>query len=798
MQINADLEIALSVALTEASRLGHEFAGLEHLLLALLIDDAARDILVQSGADVDRLRGEVDAYLDTTTDFGGAAGSPAAPGEDDGYDEPRMTVGLRRVLSRAAMHSEGVGKDELSPADVLVALYDEQDSQVALWLETSGATRLDVVSYLAHGVRKGRSGSAGTTGGPLPTTGGGVEGDGDAPSAADPLAAYCRDLTEAGRRGELDPLIGREAEVARAIHVLQRRRKNNPVFVGDPGVGKTAIVEGLARRIARGEVPSQLADVSIYRLDLAALLAGTRYRGDFEERLKGVLNALDAQVERRPILFIDEMHMLVGAGSASGSTMDAANLLKPALDRGALRFIGATTWEEWRQHIERDRALSRRFQKIDVNEPTVAETVRILAGLKGDYEAHHGVRYARAALTAAAELAGRHLRDRRLPDKAIDLLDEAGAAAALAGRRQVTRVDIERTLATMAQVPVERVAGDERSRLADLDARLKAVVFGQDAAVDAVVGAIKVARAGLRAATRPVGSFLFTGPTGVGKTELAVQLAKALGIHFLRFDMSEYMERHSVSRLVGAPPGYVGYDRGGLLTEAVGQHPHAVLLLDEIEKAHPDVFNILLQVMDHGTLTDTTGKATDFRHVVLIMTSNVGARELARGAVGFGARGGAATSSSLPTAPDIPTAPTSPVTPALPRPASPLSPGGFDDAAFERAFSPEFRNRLDARVPFNALDPSVMGPIVDKAIAELTAQLRSRKVTITLTDAGRDALARLGYDPAFGARPLARAIEAHVTRPLTDAVLFGELVGGGTVVVDGEGNTIHLAFKKRA
>ncbi|MFN8422970.1 MAG: ATP-dependent Clp protease ATP-binding subunit [Anaerolineae bacterium] len=428
MQINADLEIALSVALTEADRLGHDFAGLEHLLLALLIDDATRDVLVQAGADVERLRATVDGYLETTTDFDGAPTGRRAAGPDAGYDEPRMTVGLRRVLSRAAMHSEGAGKSELGPADVLVALYDETDSQVAGWLEESGATRLDVVSFLAHGVRKASAGGGQPAGRPG-TAAAGDEADGDAPPAADPLAAYCRDLTEAGRRGELDPLIGRGAELDRAIHVLQRRRKNNPVFVGDPGVGKTAIVEGLARRIARGEVPGQLADVPISRLDLAALLAGTRYRGDFEERLKGVIGALDAQAARRPILFVDELHMLVGAGSAGGSTMDAANLLKPALERGALRVIGATTWEEWRQHLERDRALARRFQKIDVNEPTVAETVRILAGLKAEYEAHHGVRYARSALTAAAELAGRHLRDRRLPDKAIDLLDEAGAAA---------------------------------------------------------------------------------------------------------------------------------------------------------------------------------------------------------------------------------------------------------------------------------------------------------------------------------------------------------------------------------
>ncbi len=747
-----ELEILLTVAVTEAESRAHAFAGLEHMLMALLIDDATRQVLRRAGADVDALRARAKAYLDATDDFDGAA---------EFGDEPRLTVGVRRVLSHAALHAEGVGRAELTPTDVLVALFDEADSQAVAWLADSGATRLDVVSYLAHGAARAAEGAgAASPAGPSPAASG-DDGESGAP-AADPLAAYTRDLTAAGRAGTLDPLIGREAELERAIHVLQRRRKNNPVFVGDPGVGKTALVEGLARRIARDEVPPPLRGVSIYRLDLAALVAGTRYRGDFEERLKGVVAALEARAASRPILFIDEIHTVIGAGSASGSTMDAANLLKPALESGRLRCIGATTWEEWRQHVERDRALVRRLQRIDVGEPTVAETVHILEGLKAEYEAHHGVRYARAAVRLAAELAGRHLRDRRLPDKAIDVLDEAGAAAALAGRKQVGRADIERTLARMAHVPIERVAGDERSRLAALDATLKGVVFGQEAAIEAVVGAIKVARAGLRAPNKPVGSFLFTGPTGVGKTELAVQLAKALGIEFVRFDMSEYMERHSVARLIGAPPGYVGYDRGGLLTEAVSQHPHAVVLLDEIEKAHPDVFQVLLQVMDHGTLTDTTGKATDFRHAILIMTSNVGARELARGSVGFG---GAAGQSA-----------------------------GLDDAAYERAFSPEFRNRLDARVPFQPLGPDVMGRVVDKAIDELAAQLRSRKVRVRLTDAGRAALARLGYDPAFGARPLARAVETHVTRPLTDAVLFGPLADGGRVTIDAEGDSITLSF----
>ncbi|HEX6199443.1 MAG TPA: AAA family ATPase, partial [Thermoanaerobaculia bacterium] len=583
------------------------------------------------------------------------------------------------------------------------------------------------------------------------------EDDDEAEAGRDPLATFTQDLTELARRGELDPLVGRRRELDRAIHVLARRRKNNPIFVGDSGVGKTALVEGLALRIARGEVPAALAEASIFSLDLGAVVAGTRYRGDFENRLKAVIRAL----EGRPgsILFIDEIHTVVGAGAAGSGTMDASNLLKPALRSGALRCIGATTWEEYRQSFERDRALSRRFQKVEVAEPSVDDTVAILEGLRGRYEEHHGVSYTRPSLRSAAELAARHLRDRALPDKAIDLVDEAGAAASLAGRKRVTVRRMEDVLAAMAQIPPRRVRGDDRERLGHLEADLKGVVFGQDEALETLVSAIKMSRAGLGSPDRPVGSFLLTGPTGVGKTEAARQLAATLGAPLLRFDMSEYMERHSVSRLVGAPPGYVGFDRGGLLTEAVAKSPYAVVLLDEVEKAHPDVFNILLQVMDHGTLTDTNGKVTDFRQTILLMTSNVGARELAGRRPGFGATPGGNARD------------------------------GADQEAYERLFAPEFRNRLDARIAFRSLTPEIMLRIVEKFLGELQGQLAAKSVVLDATPAARQLLAERGHDPAFGARPLGRLIDAVLKRPLTDELLFGSLKSGGTVTVgvrDGE------------
>jgi len=805
VRLSQDLEIALTVAVTEAGRLGHEYAGPEHLLYALTFDDATGKVLRHAGADLDLLRRRLADRLEKEPrDLargrqGRDAGRARPPRAAAATVQPRLSLGLRRALEWAGAHAEAAGKAEIQGADVLVAMLSEVDSQAAELLASQGVTRLDVVSFLAHGISKlhpGRPGPAsrrgtrnGTLGpgavgpsgpareapsGPLGSTAvpgaDGSELDDDEAAtvprdAGEALAAFTQDLTELGRRGGIDPLIGRETELARTLHILRRRRKNNPIYVGDPGVGKTALVEGLALRIAQGEVPAAFRDTRIYRLDLGALLAGTRYRGDFENRLKAVLAALAAQ--RHPILFIDEIHNLIGAGSAGRGTMDASNLLKPALQHGGLRCIGATTWEEFRQSFERDQALARRFQKVEVVEPSVAETVRIFGGLRGRYEEHHGVRYTDPAVAAAAELASRYLRDRRLPDSAIDLLDEAGATVALAeaaeaagGPASVDVAEVERVLATMAQIPARRVQGDDRERLRGLRDELVKVVFGQDEAVDRLVAAIQVARAGLRDRERPVGCFLLTGPTGVGKTEMARQLGLALGIGFLRFDMSEYMERHTVSRLVGAPPGYVGFDRGGLLTEAVAKNPHAVLLLDEVEKAHEDVFNLLLQIMDHGTLTDTNGKRTDFRHVILLMTSNLGAREMARRPFGFAGGAGGAND------------------------ADNVHGDAEAERAYERLFSPEFRNRLDARLQFRPLSREVMEKIVDKLIAELAVQLEAKAVRLELTPAARRLLAERGYDPAFGARPLARLLDATVKQPLTQELLFGALQAGGTAVVD--------------
>ncbi len=883
MKLSQDLEIALTVAVTEAGRLGHEYAGPEHLLYALTFDEATGKVLRHAGTDLDLLRRRLGDRLEAEPrePARGRQGRDAGRGPRPtraaaATIQPRLSLGLRRALEWAGAHAEAAGKTEIQGADVLVAMLSEVDSQAAELLASQGVTRLDVVSFLAHGISKlhpgrpapasrrgirtgapgpgaagplgmpreasSRSDAAGFPGRPGPpestaepgADGSGIDDDEAAPvpgDADEALAAFTQDLTELGRRGGIDPLIGRETELARTLHILRRRRKNNPIYVGDPGVGKTALVEGLALRIAQGEVPAAFRDTRIYRLDLGALLAGTRYRGDFENRLKAVLAALASQ--RHPVLFIDEIHNLVGAGSAGRGTMDASNLLKPALQHGGLRCIGATTWEEFRQSFERDQALARRFQKVEVAEPSVDETVRIFGGLRGRYEEHHGVRYTDPAVAAAAELASRYLRDRRLPDSAIDLLDEAGATVALAAgsaggagdtggagavgsvegsavleavpggeaeagagagaastgspdpaaaasagtgaaagspRAAVVDVaDVEEVLATMAQIPARRVQGDDRERLRGLRDELAKAVFGQDEAVDRLVAAIQVARAGLRDRERPVGCFLLTGPTGVGKTEMARQLGLALGISFLRFDMSEYMERHTVSRLVGAPPGYVGFDRGGLLTEAVAKNPHAVLLLDEVEKAHEDVFNLLLQIMDHGTLTDTNGKRTDFRHVILLMTSNLGAREMARRPFGFA---GAGAEADLGHGHGH---------------AAPPARGGRDadaERAYERLFSPEFRNRLDAKLQFRPLSREVMERIVDKLIAELAAQLEPKAVRLELTPEARRLLAERGYDPAFGARPLARVLDENVKQPLTRELLFGALQAGGTAVVD--------------
>jgi ATP-dependent Clp protease ATP-binding subunit ClpA len=838
MRLSQDLEIALTVAVAEAGRLGHEYAGAEHLLYALTFDEATSRVLRQAGTDLHLLRRQISDQLEDEPrerspgrrgHAGRARRDDAKPAETSLASAPRLSLGLRRALEWAGAHAEAAGKSEIHGADVLVAMLSEVDSPAAELLAGQGVTRLDVVSFLAHGVSKPRRGPASLRRqdeerGPRRGTGDARRGAGAAPGAEieddetapaprdgdEALAAFTQDLTELGRRGGIDPLIGRETELARTLHILQRRRKNNPIYVGDPGVGKTALVEGLALRIAQGEVPAAFRETRIYRLDLGALLAGTRYRGDFENRLKAVLAALAAQAA--PVLFIDEIHNLIGAGSAGRGTMDASNLLKPALQHGGLRCIGATTWEEFRQSFERDQALARRFQKVEVLEPSVEETVRIFGGLRSRYEEHHGVRYTEPAIAAAAELAGRFLRDRRLPDSAIDLLDEAGATVALAatgaadaaaaaaaaaaapepgvaepvgttapGEPAVVDVhDVETVLATMAQIPAQRVQGDDRERLRGLRDELGKAVFGQDEAVDRLVGAIQVARAGLRDRDRPVGCFLLTGPTGVGKTEMARQLALALGISFLRFDMSEYMERHTVSRLVGAPPGYVGFDRGGLLTEAVAKNPHAVLLLDEVEKAHEDVFNLLLQVMDHGTLTDTNGKRTDFRHVVLLMTSNLGAREMARRQFGFAA----AADDGLDPAGGGEPAPGGGQPARPPRP--PLDNGRNAEAerAFERLFSPEFRNRLDARLQFRPLSREVMEQIVDKLVGELAAQLAPKGVRLELSPEARRLLAVRGHDPAFGARPLARVLDETVKRPLTQELLFGALQGGGTAVVE--------------
>ncbi len=756
MKISDDLQISLSVAVSEAGRLGHEYAGLEHLLYALTFDTETAKVLKHSGADLDRVREDLSEYL-----------SEELEKIEDEDLQPRLTLGVQRVLSLAAARVGSSGKEEINGPDVLVALFDEPDSYAIQVLESEGVSRLDVVSYLAHGVSRLQPPYFGGSRGTEPA-GDDDEDEERQPGGAasgDPLKAFTQDLTLLAERGGIDPLIGREREVLRTLHILQRRRKNNPIYVGDPGVGKTALVEGLALKISKGEVPEVFRKTRVYRLDLGSLIAGTRYRGDFENRLKAVLHAL-AELDN-PVLFIDEIHTVVGAGSAGRGTMDASNLLKPALQDGTLRCIGATTWEEFRQTFQSDQALARRFQKVELTEPSAEETTRILTGLKERYEKHHGVTYLPEAIENASLLADRYMRDRRLPDKAIDLLDEAGAAVALRGGQEVTEADLEEVLATMAQIPARRVKGGEKEQLRHLEEELKKQVFGQDEAIERLSSAIKVARAGLRDPQKPVGAFLLTGPTGVGKTEVAKRLAEVLGIAFLRFDMSEYMESHTVSRLVGAPPGYVGFDRGGLLTEAVAKSPHAVLLLDEIEKAHPDVFNILLQVMDHGTLTDTNGKPTDFRHVILLMTSNVGARELAQRAPGFSELADGA--------------------PRMPKDTD-------ADRAVERLFSPEFRNRLDARLRFNALSPRVMEQIVDKFIRELTTQLAEKKVTIDLTEPARKLLAEKGFDPTFGARPLGRVIEDKVKRPLTEELLFGALENGGTATVDVEEGEIVMRY----
>ena len=754
MKVSAEVEIACSLAQSEASRRRHDLITVEHLLYALLHDDATARVVRGSGGNVDRLKKEIDRVLESDL--------KKVPGSEPVTPSPSR--GFQRVLQRAAIHVQSSGKEELKGFNVLVAIFAEVDSQAVEVLTAMGLSRYDVVSYVSHGVSKDGSDDSA-----LETAGSdededGDDGDGESDKVSDPLAKFAVNLNEAAAAGQIEPLVGRDKELRRAIQVLCRRRKNNPIFVGDAGVGKTAIVEGLAAKIVAGEVPKHLLNATIYALDMGALVAGTRFRGDFENRVKAVLKQI--QKQEGAVLFVDELHTMVGAGAASGGTLDAANLLKPALANGTLRCIGATTFEEYRSHLERDRALARRFQKIEVLEPTLEETKLILKGLQPKYEEFHKVHYAPEAIEACAILSDRHLRDKKQPDKAIDLLDESGADTKLdAGDdAEVTAARVEAVVARMAQIPPRQVSTDDKSALRNLESDLRRAVFGQNRAITELTTAIKLSRAGLRAAEKPIGSYLFTGPTGVGKTEAAKQLAKTLGIELIRFDMSEYMERHTVSRLIGAPPGYVGYDRGGLLTEAIAKTPHAVLLLDEIEKAHPDVFNVLLQVMDHGTLTDNNGKKSDFRHVILIMTSNVGAQDLQRGLMGFGAR----------------------------------DEGGRDDLAVRNTFSPEFRNRLDARISFDPLSPDTMTRVVEKFIVELGDQLAERDVSIELSASAKQYLAEKGYDKQNGARPLARLIQDEVKKPLGDELLFGALEDGGHVRVDVKDDKLSFSFKAKA
>ncbi|MFT5441870.1 MAG: ATP-dependent Clp protease ATP-binding subunit ClpA [Myxococcota bacterium] len=746
--VSRELQLTLQSAYQEAVHRRHAFVTVEHLLFALLHDEIGVEIIMGCGGDVEELKSDLERFFSEDLE--------KVPGDE--AVEARQTLAFHRVLQHAVDHTTSAEKEEVEVGDLLIALFQEPDSYSVILLRSQEIDRLDLLQYISHGITKTRGGGASGLEGAL--SGQGEEAEG---VPADPLGAYATNLTEEAAAGKLDPMIGRGTELERTVHILARRRKNNPIFVGETGVGKTALAEGMAMRIHEGRVPEDLLGAEIHSLDLGALLAGTRYRGDFEARFKALLAALDER--GNAILFIDEIHTILGAGSAQGNTVDASNLLKPVLTGGKLRCMGSTTYQEYR-HFERDRALARRFQKVDVGEPSKPDCVRILKGLASRYEEHHGVHYTAGALTACVDLAVRHIGDRFLPDKAIDVMDETGAAVRLRPqskkRKTVGVRDVEAVVARMARVPLERTQGEDRERLLKLEEDIKAVVFGQDAAVESVVRAVKRSRAGLGGVDRPIGSFLFTGPTGVGKTELSKQLAKTLGVPFMRYDMSEYMEKHAVSRLIGAPPGYVGYDQGGQLIEDVRKNPYAVLLLDEIEKAHPDVFDILLQVMDHAVLTDNQGREADFRHITLIMTSNAGAREASGQAIGFG--GGKAGSVSK---------------------------------ALEKLFSPEFRNRLDEIVIFDPLAKEVMGLVVDKFIVELEGQLAERKIKIELKPAARELLAELGYDPDFGARPLARIIQRDIVDAMADEVLFGNLTKGGNVTVNAVDGAFAFEFAER-
>src|SRR6188472_1292414 len=735
-----NLEQSLHRALALANERHHEYATLEHLLLALIDDQDASAVMRACNVDLDKLRRSLTTYLE----------SELENLITDGAEDSKPTAGFQRVIQRAVIHVQSSGREEVTGANVLVAIFAERESHAAYFLQEQDMTRYDAVNYISHGIAK-RPGLSESR----PVRG--VEEDADAKSGDEPkkkgdaLDAYCVNLNKKAKDGKIDPLIGRDSEISRTIQVLCRRLKNNPLFMGDAGVGKTAIAEGLARRIVHGEVPDVLKSSTIFSLDMGTLLAGTRYRGDFEERLKQVIKEIEAYPGA--IMFIDEIHTVIGAGATSGGAMDASNLLKPALASGTIRCIGSTTYKEYRQYFEKDRALVRRFQKIDVNEPSVPDAIEILKGLKPYFEEYHKLKYTNEAIKAAVELSARYIHDRKLPDKAIDVIDESGAAQMLLpdSRRKKTigLKEIETTISTMARIPPKTVSKDDAEVLRHLEQTLKSVVYGQDKAIDSLAASIKLARAGLREPEKPIGCYLFSGPTGVGKTEVAKQLAVALGVELTRFDMSEYMERHTVSRLIGAPPGYVGFDQGGLLTDAVDQHPHSVLLLDEIEKAHPDLFNILLQVMDHGKLTDHHGKTVDFRNVVLIMTTNAGAADAQRQSIGFGN----------------------------------VSKEDASEEAVKRMFTPEFRNRLDATVPFDYLPPEIVGRVVEKFVMQLEAQLADRNVTIELSSAAKEWLAERGYDKLYGARPLARVIQEFIKKPLAEELLFGRLVKGGSVKV---------------
>jgi len=753
--LSPELQSTLQRAVDDVRGRRHEYLTLEHLLLAILDDPSGADIVVKCGGDVEGLRGELERFLEEQVD-------ELPEGEESGPDQ---TLAFQRVLQRAAMHVQAAGRQQMTTGNVIASMFRERDSHAVYLLEKQGVSRFDVINYISHGVSK-----VDTGGGPVVPRTRGVEDDGaEDQKVSNPLESFCQDLTQRARDGKIDPLIGRADELERMIQVLSRRRKNNPLLIGEPGVGKTAIAEGLALRIVSGDVPDPLKDNKLYSLDMTAVLAGTRYRGDFEERLKAVMKVLIG--DPKSILFIDEIHNIIGAGATSGGTMDAANILKPPLSNGELRCIGSTTFKDYRQAFERDRALSRRFQRIDIGEPTVPEAIEILKGLKPVYEEHHGVKYTDPAIEAAVELSARHISGSHLPDKAIDVIDEAGARVRLMKPElrpdEIRPAQIEEVVAKIARIPTRSVSNSDKKKLGDLEGDLRRTIFGQDKAIEQLTTVIKLSRAGLGNPDKPTGSFLFAGPTGVGKTELAKQLASVLGVEFIRFDMSEYMEKHTVSRLIGAPPGYVGFDQGGQLTDAINKHPYSVVLLDEIEKAHPDLYNILLQVMDHATLTDNNGRKSDFRNVILIMSSNAGSREMATGSIGFGGVGDS------------------------------IGDNKAGKKAIERVFTPEFRNRLDATVFFDALPVEVIRKVARKFLDQLEGQLGEKKVELEVSPAAIDWFVEHGYDKAMGARPMARLVQSTLKAPLANEILFGKLANGGTAHVDVKDGKIDIRCDPR-